>query len=510
MKFSMLFVFGLISIFITKDLCAQKITYSEPEREDSRRTNFEIIGKVGANILIFKNNRTENDISVYDSEMKLINRVDLDVMQDRWINVDFIPYNDFAWMIYQFQRKNIIYCMAVKLNSEGKWITEPKELDTTRIGWAADNKIYTTIFSDDKQKVMVFKINSRNQKNFLFSTRLFDGELNQIDEHEMALPMEERNDYFTDFLLDNEGGMVFGKYRRRNNSEFITDLKVVTKSPTADQFKVTDLNTGERILDEVRLKVDNSNNRYFFTALYYQQKRGSIEGLYTIVFDKKSERILKQTAAFFSDDLRRQAKGPDANLRLAFNDYFLKNIIIRKDGGYIMVGESMYTSSRGGSPFNRWDYLSWNNPWASPFNNFYSPYGYGGWNSPWNRFGGRQSTRYVAENILVLSFDKDGGIEWSNVIPKSQYDDETDAMISHQMVNTGGELHFLFNQYERRKLLLTDQSIGADGKVTRYPTLRNLDRGFEFMPRFGKQIGARSIIVPCQYRNYLTFAKIDL
>jgi hypothetical protein len=24
--------------------------------------------------------------------------------------------------------------------------------------------------------------------------------------------MEEKNDYFTDFLLDNEGGLVFGKY----------------------------------------------------------------------------------------------------------------------------------------------------------------------------------------------------------------------------------------------------------------------------------------------------------
>jgi hypothetical protein len=82
-------------------------------------------------------------------------------------------------------------------------------------------------------------------------------------------------------------------------------------------------------------------------------------------------------------------------------------------------------------------------------------------------------------------------------------------MISHYLLNTGGELHFLFNQYERRTLLLSDQSIGPDGKITRHPTLKNLDRGFEFMPRFGKQIGARSIVMPCQYRNYLTFAKID-
>jgi hypothetical protein len=127
---------------------------------------------------------------------------------------------------------------------------------------------------------------------------------------------------------------------------------------------------------------------------------------------------------------------------------------------------------------------------------------------PWNRWGGT-ATRYHAENIVLLSFNKLDSLEWSNVIPKSQFDDQTDGLISHQVMNTGGELHFLFNLYERRTLLLNDQSVNADGKVTRYPTFRNLDRNIEFMPRFGKQVSARSIIMPCQYRNYLIFAKID-
>ena len=81
-----------------------------------------------------------------------------------------------------------------------------------------------------------------------------------------------------------------------------------------------------------------------------------------------------------------------------------------------------------------------------------------------------QATRYHAENIMIISFDKDGGVEWSNVIPKTQYDDETDMLISHQILNTGGELHFLFNQYERRTLLLNDQTLGPDGNITRHPT----------------------------------------
>ena len=76
-------------------------------------------------------------------------------------------------------------------------------------------------------------------------------------------------------------------------------------------------------------------------------------------------------------------------------------------------------------------------------------------------------------------------------------------------MNTGGELHFLFNLYERRALLLNDQSVDADGKLVRNPTFKNLNRDIEFMMRYGKQISAKSMIVPCQFRNYLIFAKID-
>lgn len=501
-------VITLLFVSFSGSLLAQKIVYSEPEREDNRRTNFEIIGKVGANILVYKGNRSDNAISVYSPEMKLVERVKLGYEDDRWINVDFINYPDHAWMIYQFQRKGIVYCMGVKLDGNAKQLADPVELDTTRIGWAANNKIYTTVFSDDKQKIMVFKVNNRNPKVFIFTTLLFDAEMRLQNKHRMNIDMEERNDYFTDFLLDNDGDLVFGKYIRKGGSEYITDLKLILKKANADSFAMYDMQTKDRVLDEIKIKVDNTNKRYLFTAFYYKQRRGNVEGLYTVVWDKNADKIEREGALTFNDDLRKMAKGPDANLRIAFNDYFINDIIIRKDGGYLLIGESMYTSTRGGT-FNRWDYMGWNSPWNTPLDYYYwSPY-YSPWRYPWNRWGSSQPSRYHAENILVLSFDNQENLQWSNVITKSQYDDESDALVSYELMNTGGQLHFLFNLYERRTLLLNDHSIGADGKITRHPTLKNLERGVEFMPRYAKQISTQQTVVPCLYRNYLTFAKIE-
>src|ERR1700744_355997 len=77
----------------------QQITYTEPEREDGRRTNFEIIGKIDGNYLVFKNNNSISGVSIYDSTMHLQQRVPLTFMPERYINVDFVAYPDYAYII---------------------------------------------------------------------------------------------------------------------------------------------------------------------------------------------------------------------------------------------------------------------------------------------------------------------------------------------------------------------------------------------------------------------------
>jgi hypothetical protein len=503
------FLLLLVSLFGLTQTVPPRIFYTEPEKEDTRRTNFEIIGKVGGNFLIYKANRSDDAICVYDNDMKLKQRVKLEATPDQVINVDFIAYPDFFFLFYQYQKKNIVHCMALKMDGNGKQLLDPILLDTTHLGWASNNKIYSTINSDDKQRIMVFKINSKNPKSFYFTTLLYDNALQLQKKDRLTLGMEERNDFLTDFYLTNEGDLVFGKLIRQNSNDYISKVYLVSKYADSASFAIRDVGTGDRILDDVKLKVDNNNKKLLINAFYYKQKRGNIEGLYSVGWNKTTNEKVSEMVTVFDDELRASAKGRDANTRMAFNDFFIKNVLIRKDGGYLLISESQYNTSRG-TAFNRWDYFNWGNPWLSPLDYYYySPY-YNSWNSPVNRWGGPNNlTRYHAESIMILSYDKEGKPEWSNVIPKSQFDDESENLISYQMVNTGGEVHFLFNQFERRVLLLNNQSVSSDGKISRNPTLKNLDKGYDFMPRFGKQVSARQLIIPCLYRNYLCFSKLE-
>ena len=120
-----------------------------------------------------------------------------------------------------------------------------------------------------------------------------------------------------------------------------------------------------------------------------------------------------------------------------------------------------------------------------------------------------QFTRFYADNIAVVSFDSTTAMEWASVIPKSQYDDNSDDFIGYGIFVTPGQANFLFNQFEKRTLLLQAQSIDPQGKRAESPTLKSLDKGYEFMPRYLKQVGSHTVLVPCQYKNYLCFAKIE-
>src|SRR5512138_2125347 len=167
-------IFFSICLF-TAPAFSQKIAYSEPERDDTRRINFEVIGKIGGKYLVYKNIRNRNWITGFDDNMSELFKQEQDYMpDDRLINVDFFPYTDFFYMIYQYQKRNIVYCMAVKLNGDGKKISDVMELDTSHISALASNRIYSVVSSEDKTRLMVFKINSKNKQRYVITTKLFD------------------------------------------------------------------------------------------------------------------------------------------------------------------------------------------------------------------------------------------------------------------------------------------------------------------------------------------------
>ena len=159
---------------------AQKITYSQPERDDIRSVDFDIVGKINNHYLVYKNVHSSYNISLYDDEMKLIDKVNMSFLPGRLINSEIIPYKDFFYFVYQYQKRNIVNCAAAKIDGDGKIIGDPVILDTTAISFFASNKIYNLLYSENKQRIAVYKINSKDDQKYIFTSHLFDASLNSL------------------------------------------------------------------------------------------------------------------------------------------------------------------------------------------------------------------------------------------------------------------------------------------------------------------------------------------
>jgi hypothetical protein len=497
----------LLFLFLSCCAIGQRVLYSEPDKNDYRQTEFEIIGKVGGNLLIYKSLRNSYAMSVYDFDMKQKDRVKLDFLPDRIISADFLAYPDHCYMFYQYQRKNVVYAMAAKIDGNGKIVGKPLTMDTTEIGFLSTNKIYSVINSEDKENIGLFKINSKNDERFLVTTSMFSRDLERKEKQFLSVAMPEKHDYLTEFVIDNDGDFAFVKAVQGQENDKIQKLYFFEKKSGSGELQEHEIDLNSQSLNDIRVKVDNNNGRYILTSFYSKSRRGNIEGLYICIWDKETASAKSVNSLEFTESLRNDAKG-DNSAKSAFNDFFIRNLIVRKDGGFLLAAESFFSTGRGGN-MNRYDYM-YGSPYLRPSDYYmFSPYGYYGY--PWYRYNSLgQSTRYNAQNIAVFSFDSTGTMSWSDVLNKNQYDDETDAFIGYSLLNTGDRLHFLFNQQEKHLQLLSDQSISPTGQVTRNPTLRNLDQGYDFMARYGKQVGIRQIIFPCMYRNYLCFARLDL
>src|SRR5690242_15988855 len=170
---------------------AQRIVYSQTDKNDVKTMDYDIIGKMNNHYLVHKNNRNQHNITIYDSDMKVVKVEELDFLPPRVLSSDILSYKDFFYFFYQYQRKNIVYCMAAKLDGDAKIIGEPKELDTTTINFFASDKLDNIIWSEDKQKIMAFKVNTKNADRDIITTSLFDADLNLIHRSRKSIDMNE-------------------------------------------------------------------------------------------------------------------------------------------------------------------------------------------------------------------------------------------------------------------------------------------------------------------------------
>lgn len=474
---------GLLFLLCSIQVSAQQILFSGSEDFDFRNGDYSVVGKVDGKLYTYRAGSNGYFLDAYDDSMKRTATVLLDFFPAKIYQTQFITYPDKIIVLYQANERGKIIQYAARLDAKGLLQGKPIMLDDARTGiFGASGNYFSSAVSDDKKKIAIYSANSKG-KRVTVSCSLLNESLEKLGHFEKRYEGESSLSPFP-ALLDNDGTFylpVSNVAGSNNSTDGVWILKI-ENGGTRLSSHTLDL-TGN-FASGLFFNIDNNTKHLYAAGFYADKRNSSYDGVLFSKMDLDSLNASPARLLAFNDKLK-EATGHGK--RRAFNDYQSRQLIIRNDGGFVLLAEEYYTSYRN---------------MGTGYGGYYSAY--------YSPFMNTQTIReYHYGDIVALSYDAVGNREFSSFIRKDQYSEEDGgAFSSYTFINSGGSLGFLYNDYDRRRSQITFAAVDATGKIDTHGLYTVGSSAPDWLPKAGKQVSARELVVPCLRKKQICFAKV--
>lgn len=450
----------------------QQIRYSIPLGDNIRFTDFDIVGRCGSHLLIYKSSFGDHTIGLYDDDMKIQDQVPLKFLPHDVLQEDFVNLGHRVIMIYQYRRRHDLYCKAVSLDQNARPLSRPRLL--ARTGNADQREAsYGIVRSEDKSKIMVVEV-LRNQDSMLYRIRtlLADTGLHVLSRGTVQFPFTGTASKPGAFRLDNDGSLYFIMGERSYaNDNYYQALTLYCKPPFSPALRSDSILLGGHLPDtSVLVRIDNAHRNVWVAALQYNHRQRDIDRLVVSRFDCGALGLQRYATVLLTDSLQKIMQGDNERPGGTFDDYMLSRMVIDRQQNALVIAEEKFTDLQNVDHYG---------------------------------------------NIGLFELNAEGKLLKLTKIKKDQGGDLTSTFASFLLVNSGAELHLLMNKPHRifRFLnnyvyLLTDYRYGPDHTLAQMPVMRGLDNKKRWAPRYGSQISRNQVVIPCVSGSSLLFGKI--
>lgn len=374
--------------------------------------------------------------------------------------VDFITVLDeniYAFVSEYVPRERSIVTYYKRFNLEGDVETDREVI--SELPNMKEHKVdlqYTR--SINKKVLLAYKVLDKNFERETILYNLFIGGSGSVQQGEISIPYPDEKFSIKTISVGNDGQIyVLGKYYVENRVRTPNDFgyKIYRYSPGEKEGESVDIDLGDLYITDLLLKIDPMG-RMNVAGYYSERGTDAIIGVAFARVDDKMEMESSHTEKFPEEVLARFLSDRQIDKGKELKYFYLDDIILRSDGGMVLVGEKFYTS----------------------FNSYVDIHGY------WV-----DQKVYHYDDILVSSIDGEGNMEWSAVAHKRQ-SSENRANLSYQHVVSGAALYLLYQYRPRRSMeSVYVQSVSLEGDVSqRQIMLPDMAKGTSFFPGYSEQI----------------------
>jgi len=488
----------IIALLLCNTGFSQQVIYSSYERFDLRNGDYSVVGKIAGRSYTYRASADGYYLDAWDDSMHRLATIVLDFFPSKIYETRFYAYNDRIIILYQGSERGKITQYAARLDANGRLQGKPLVLADAKTGiFGPSGNYFSSAVSEDKHYIMVYSDGTRGRKVKVAHT-LLDDELKIVERAETDWEAENEASLRAG-LLDNQGNFYIPVFTTTGSRDYADGIWMLNIPRGRRAIRQTiELPLNSKYASGMYFRLDNQSEKLYSAGFYSERKAGNYDGILFARFDISNGDLnlpvpdASDSASSPSlrriqlDERLRTSVGGRSN-RTAFNDFQTRQLIIRNDGGFVLVAEDYYMSVRAGGV---------------------GPYGY--YTSYYSPFVGAQNIReFHYGDILALSYNLSGQREWNSIIRKDQYSQEDAGVFSsYTFVNTGGALGFLYNDFDTRRSRINVAVINADGQIDTHHLDAAGAADPDWLPRAGKQVSARELIVPCLRKRQICFAKV--
>jgi hypothetical protein len=382
-------------------------------------------------------------------------------------NIDFVtvigPYI-LVFVSEFFPKEKVIKTLYYKYDLDGNVITEEGLLSVYPN--EREQKVdLQYVMSPNKKRLLCYKnLKTRNESEEILYY-IFDDEGDLVMNGEISLKYPDNKFNIRKVKVSNQGNVyVLGKFLKTTRIREVDDYKyVIYRQESLDQTgSEIPIDFGDKYITDVEFKLDRDENIYL--AGFYSNN--SSELIIGTIYQKISAAgitLINSVEKFGESFLSNYLSSGQIDRGRELKNFYLKDIILRSDGGVLLLAEKFYVT----------------------YHSYRDFYGY---------WVDREVYHY--EDVILTSVSREGEIEWHAIVDKNQVS-ESQATLSY-FDAVGKASTYIFYEYKPKQqgVNIYYNTVAINGQVSdRIPLLKSYKFGNEFYPAFCEQVNNQEAIM---------------
>jgi hypothetical protein len=487
-----------------------KVSWGAELREPAGSTITKIIAKTGDGVYALRTKESnaiegfKAYIELFDEKMNLDKSAELELKYNGKTRKfeDVIRLGGQLYLLTSFhnqvQKKNYLFKQVIhptRLTTSEKDLEKVTEFETQNI---LKEGFFDVVQSKDSSKLLVYhQLPYKKGQPEQFKLRVFDEQFQPLWTNEIALPYNDEVFEVEEYQIDKAGNVYLlgtlyqnsNKIRFSNTPNYQYIILSYTQGGTiANEYR---LELADKFITDLTFRIANDGN-LICTGFYSEQGTRTAKGTYFFGIDATTKAIYNQNFRTFDFDIltqgysNRQKEKAEIALEKGDEDrapelfrFALNDLILRSDGGALLIAEQYYVEER-------------------VYRDFFM-----------NTF--RYEYIYYYNDIIVANIQPDGEIEWAARIPKRQVTrNDGGYYSSYAYAIVRDKIYLIFNDnyrnfnadnrnrlynYNGRESVVALATINQDGKYTLSPLFPNREAEIVTRPKISRQTDRKEMVL---------------